>query len=51
MTGIVIPTFNEAGNLPALMEGLSGLAATILIVDDGSTDGTQDIAEELGAVT
>ena len=49
MTGIVIPTFNEAGNLPALMEGLSGLGATILIVDDGSTDGTQDIAEELGA--
>ncbi len=49
MTGIVIPTFNEAGNLPTLMEGLSGLGATILIVDDGSTDGTQDIAEELGA--
>ena len=50
MTGIVIPTFNEAGNLPTLMEGLSGLGATILIVDDGSTDGTQDIAEELATV-
>ena len=49
MTGIVIPTFNEAGNLPTLMNGLSGIGATILIVDDGSTDGTQERAEELGA--
>ena len=49
MTGIVIPTFNEADNLPTLLEGLSVIDATILIIDDGSTDGTQDVAEELGA--
>ncbi len=49
MTGIVIPTFNEAGNLPTLLEGLSSIDSTIIIVDDGSTDGTQEIAERLGA--
>jgi len=49
VTGIVIPTFNEAGNLPALIEGLSPLGAQLLFVDDGSTDGTADIARDAGA--
>ena len=49
MTGIVIPTFNEAGNMPALLEGLAPLGAQLIVVDDGSTDGTEDIAKEAGA--
>ena len=49
MTGIVIPTFNEAGNIPTLIRGLEPLGATIIIVDDGSTDGTADIAIDHGA--
>lgn len=49
MTAIVIPTYNEAGNLPTLIEGLSSVDATIIIVDDGSDDGTEDLAKELGA--
>lgn len=39
---VVIPTFEEAENIPALFAALSALQAPpdICIVDDGSTDGT-----------
>jgi dolichol-phosphate mannosyltransferase len=50
-TTIVIPTFNEAKNLPVLLEKVFSLPLTelsILVVDDNSPDGTGDIAEELG---
>ncbi len=49
MTGIVLPTFNEAGNLPTLFEGLAGIDAEIIVVDDGSTDGTAELAAASGA--
>src|SRR5476651_1036888 len=44
---IVIPTYNEADNLPTLLEAIRHAApdAHILIADDGSPDGTADIAE------
>jgi dolichol-phosphate mannosyltransferase len=44
---IVIPTYNEADNLPTLLEAIHVAApeAHILIADDGSPDGTADIAE------
>jgi dolichol-phosphate mannosyltransferase len=50
----VIPTYNEANNLPALVGEL--LAQHIpdlhlLIVDDGSPDGTGKLADELAART
>jgi dolichol-phosphate mannosyltransferase len=49
-TTVVIPTYNEAENLPALVGellalGLPGL--DILIVDDNSPDGTGRMAEDL----
>lgn len=47
---IVIPTYNEAENLPRLADhlwGLPGLSTRLLIVDDGSPDGTGAIAEDL----
>lgn len=47
---IVIPTFNEAENLPTLAEQLWSLPLAglrILIVDDGSPDGTGDVADRL----
>jgi dolichol-phosphate mannosyltransferase len=50
-TWIVIPTYNEAENLPLLFKSLFELPlddVTILIVDDNSPDGTGKLAEELG---
>lgn len=47
---VVIPTFNEASNLEAITAALWGLAypnLSILIVDDGSPDGTGEIADRL----
>ena len=49
MIGIVLPTYNEAGNLPTLIAELRQLDATIIVVDDGSTDGTEAIAVKAGA--
>jgi len=48
---LVIPTYNEAENLPALVEALYALDLPdlrVLVVDDSSPDGTGRIAEELG---
>jgi dolichol-phosphate mannosyltransferase len=47
---IMIPTYNERENLPRLLTALNalGLPTTkYLVVDDGSPDGTGDIADEL----
>lgn len=46
---IVIPTYNEAENLPKLVSALFSLPLElrILVVDDNSPDGTGRIAEEL----
>jgi len=47
---IVIPTFNEADNLPQMAETLFDLGVpnlNVLIVDDNSPDGTGQIADEL----
>jgi tetratricopeptide (TPR) repeat protein len=40
---------NERENLPACLESARGLADEIIVVDTGSTDGTQDIARGFGA--
>ncbi|TQN31851.1 dolichol-phosphate mannosyltransferase [Haloactinospora alba] len=49
---VVVPTYNEATNLPTLVEEVLSLELTrlrLLIVDDGSPDGTGDVAEKLAA--
>ena len=50
-TVVVVPTYNEAKNLPELVErlfalGLGGLE--LLVVDDASPDGTAVVARDLG---
>ena len=51
---VVIPTYNEASNLPPLLEALWALPVPgmqVLIVDDESPDGTGRLAEELASRT
>lgn len=50
-TWAVTATYNEAENLPELASALLALpaAVTLVIVDDGSPDGTGEIAERLAA--
>lgn len=47
----VVPTYNEAENLPVLISALLGLPLdlTILVVDDNSPDGTGEVAHRLAA--
>jgi dolichol-phosphate mannosyltransferase len=47
----ILPTYNEAENLPKMVSALFALPLdlTILIVDDNSPDGTGRIADELAA--
>jgi dolichol-phosphate mannosyltransferase len=49
-TIVVVPTYNEAANLPALVDRLLSLSVPnleLLFVDDASPDGTGQIAEDL----
>jgi dolichol-phosphate mannosyltransferase len=52
---LILPTYNEADNLEELVRGVlpqlegTGLPHTVLVVDDGSPDGTGEIADRLAA--
>ena len=49
-TVVVLPTYNEAANLPKMVTALLTLAIndlSVLIVDDNSPDGTGQVADEL----
>ncbi len=51
---VVIPTYNEAGNIARLTESLlaifdrDAIEGRVLVVDDGSPDGTADIVRGVG---
>jgi len=50
MIRFVIPAYNEAENIPRLLESLAPVArelgARVIVVDDGSTDGTAEVIRE-----
>src|SRR6184192_3123109 len=50
---VIVPTYNEAGSLPPLVERLASAMAghtwELVVVDDGSPDGTADVAARLSA--
>ena len=52
---LIVPAYNEAPNIPHLVPELRaafeeyGLAGEVILVDDGSTDGTAALAESVGA--
>lgn len=49
---IIIPVFNEAQNLPGLLDHIHSLGlpdSELIVVDDSSTDGSAEIAERKGA--
>jgi dolichol-phosphate mannosyltransferase len=48
-TLVVVPTYNERGNLPPLAQRILALpvAVDILVVDDNSPDGTGQVADDL----
>ncbi|KAI5188796.1 dolichol-phosphate mannosyltransferase [Nematocida minor] len=52
---IIIPTHNEKSNAPLLMHLISkvlkGVAYEVIIVDDGSTDGTADLCSKVAEKT
>jgi glycosyltransferase involved in cell wall biosynthesis len=45
----VIPAFNEAASIAAVVNGVRASVAHVIVVDDGSTDRTADRAREAGA--
>lgn len=54
MLTVVIPTYNEAQNLPELIPSLKQTLQNedhrLIVVDDNSPDGTAEVARELGAI-
>jgi len=50
-TLVVIPTYNEAGSIVALAEGVlvQDPGLDVLVVDDGSPDGTAEVVERVAA--
>ena len=45
----LIPAFNEAETIGAVIAGLGGVVDAVTVVDDGSTDATADLARAAGA--
>lgn len=45
--GVVVPLYNEAPHVEAMLAGLPARVDSIVVVDDASTDGSRELVEEL----
>ncbi len=46
---VVLPTYNELDSLEGVLRGVRALGHHVLVVDDGSPDGTGELADRLAA--
>ncbi len=46
---VVVPAYNEAAVLPETLARIDAEAAEVIVVDNGSTERTAEIAEDAGA--
>ncbi len=46
---VVLPTYNESANLEAIVVAIRAQGASVLVVDDGSPDGTGELADVIAA--
>ncbi|WP_426417222.1 glycosyltransferase family 2 protein [Aestuariirhabdus sp. LZHN29] len=46
---VVIPAYNEARTIASIVTKAGGYAGLVIVVDDGSTDNTTELAREAGA--
>jgi glycosyltransferase involved in cell wall biosynthesis len=46
---VVLPTYNEAGSIRDVIDGVLAAGADVLVVDDNSPDGTGAIVDEIAA--
>ncbi len=49
-TAVLIPAHNEVKAIGSLVESIRLLGFTVIVIDDGSVDGTGDLAQASGAV-
>lgn len=50
MIVVVIPAKDEAGSIGALLDAVRSVVDRVVVVDDGSVDGTATVAREWGAI-
>lgn len=48
-TCLIIPAYNEAESLPTVLAKIPPCITSVIVVDNGSTDGTGELAQQFGA--